>query len=310
MKKFLAVFAIWAGLIPSPTRAATVTSTADSGAGSLRDAIAAASSGDTISIAVTGTITLTGGTLTISKNLMISGPGASDLAVSGNQAAQVFAVNSGVTVTIAGLTIENGVASGGGGGGGVLNLGTLTMTDTAVTGNTTYMFGGGIQNFGTLTLTDSTVSGNSAGCCYGGGIYNGGTLTLTNSTISGNSVQNFFGGAIYNEFILNMTNDTFSGNTAGCCHGGGIANIGTVTMKNTILANSLSSGNCYGGHGAAFVSQGHNLSDDVSCVGWLTGIGDQSSASGGLDPSGLKNNGGPTRPSRCCQSAPPWTTFQ
>lgn len=297
MKGFLAVCAILGFLIPSSTRAATitVTSTADSGAGSLRDAIAAASPGDTISFSVTGTITLTGGALTIPKSLTISGPGASDLAVSGNNAAQVFVVNSGVTVAISGLTIEGGAATGGVGGGGISNLGILTVTDSTITGNTTDMFGGGIKNFGTLTLSNSTVSGNSASCCFGGGIYNGATLVLTNSTISGNSVQMFFGGGIYNTFQLSMTNDTVSGNTAGCCHGGGIGNIGTVTVKNTILANSLSSGNCYKGSGGTFVSQGHNLSDDGFCSAWLTGTGDQNGTPVGLDPAGLKNNGGPTQ---------------
>jgi hypothetical protein len=294
MKSFLAVLAIVGGLVPSASQAATitVTSTADSGAGSLRDAIAAASSGDNINISVTGTIALTGGALTITKNLTISGPGASDLAVSGNNAAQVFAVNSGATVTISGLTIENGAASGG--GGGISNSGTLTVTNSIITANTTDAFGGGIMNFGVLTLTKSTVSGNSASCCNGGGIYNGGTLSLINSTIAGNSVALFFGGGIYNASVLNMANDTLSGNTAGCCHGGGIANYGTLTVKNTLLANSLKSGNCYMGSGGVIDSQGHNLSDDAFCTTWLTGTGDQNSAAPGLDAAGLKNNGGST----------------
>jgi hypothetical protein len=167
------------------------------------------------------------------------------------------------------------------------------VTNTAIIGNTTDVFGGGIKNFGTLTLTNSTVTGNTT-VLYGGGIYNGGTLTLTNSTVTGNTTV-LFGGGIYNTFILNMTNDTFSGNTAGCCHGGGIGNIGTVTVKNTILANSLASGNCYMGHGGVIVSQGHNLSDDAFCAAWLTGIGDENGTAPGLDPAGLKNNGGPTQ---------------
>jgi len=293
MKGFLAVFAIVGCLIPSSSRAATitVTSTADSGTGSLRDAIAAASSGDTINVSVTGIITLTGGMLTIDKSLTISGPGASDLAVSGNKAVQVFVVNSGATVAISGLTIENGAATNG--GGGISNAGMLTVTNSAITGNTTDMFGGGIKNFGILTLINSTVSGNSASCCFGGGIYNGATLTITNSTVAGNSVAMFYGGGIYNTFLLSMTNDTLSGNTAGCCHGGGIGNTGRITVKNPILANSLASGNCYRGSGGAFVSDGHNLSDDASCSTWLTGTGDASSTPAGLDPAGLKNNGGP-----------------
>jgi len=293
MKGFLAVFAIVGFLIPSSSRAATinVTSTADSGAGSLRDSIAAASSGDTINISVTGTIILTGGTLTISKSLTISGPGASDLAVSGNNATQVFVVNSGATVTISGLTIENGVASDG--GGGISNLGILTVTNSTVTGNTTVSFGGGIKNFGTLTVANSLISGNSASCCNGGGIYNGGTLTLTNSTMTGNTTF-LFGGGIYNTRILNITNDTLSGNTAGF-NGGGIANIGTLTVKNTILANSLASGNCYKGNGGVFVSLGHNLSDDAFCTTWLTSAGDNNGTALGLDAGGLKDNGGPTQ---------------
>jgi hypothetical protein len=294
MKSFLMVFAIVGFIIPSSSRAATinVTSTADSGAGSLRDAIAAASSGDTINISVTGTITLTGGTLTISKSVTISGPGASDLAVSGNNAARVFAVSSGATVGISGLTIENGATLGG--GGGISNLGVLTVTNSIIKGNTTDVFGGGISNLGMLTVTNSTVSGNSASCCNGGGIHNGGNLTLTNSTVSGNSVAFFYGGAIYNTYLLSMTNDTFSGNTAGCCRGGGIANFGAVTVKNTILAGSLAGANCYKGGGGSFVSQGHNLSDDASCATWFTGMGDGNSATVGLDPAGLKNNGGAT----------------
>ena len=90
----------------------TVTNNLDSGAGSLRAAIKAAGSGDTIVFAPTldgQTITLTSGELAISKSLDIEGPGASLLAVSGNNAGRVFDVSQNqktVAVTIAGLTIK------------------------------------------------------------------------------------------------------------------------------------------------------------------------------------------------------------
>ena len=74
----------------------TVLNTADSGTGSLRDTIAAAQSGDTIvfdpSLAYE-TITLSSGPLALSSNLTIDGPGADQLAISGNHASQLFTLS-------------------------------------------------------------------------------------------------------------------------------------------------------------------------------------------------------------------------
>ena len=101
-------------LIALSTQAATitVTNTNDSGAGSLRQAIADAVNGDTIDFGVTGTITLTTGELLVDKSITINGPGSDHLTVDGNHASRVFYVGSvGVTATIAGLTITNGNAA-------------------------------------------------------------------------------------------------------------------------------------------------------------------------------------------------------
>ena len=64
--------------------------------------------------------------------------------------------------------------------------GTLTLTNSTVSGNSARHRGGGVYNNGTATLTNSTVSGNDA-YYGGGGVFNSGTLTLTNSTVSGNN---------------------------------------------------------------------------------------------------------------------------
>jgi len=260
---FLLASAVFSA-VPAFAAAITVTNQADSGPGSLRDAIAAAAPGDTINFSLTlpATITLTSGELLISKNLTISGPGASNLAISGMNASRVFEIGSGFTVAISGLTIQNGSADT---GGGIFNVGTLMLSNSTVSSNSVSGNGGGIYNNGTLTMTNSTLSGNSAG--VGGGIYTyGATVTLSNSTLSGNSASYYGGGGI---FVYN----------------------GSATSKNTIWANN-SLGNCgYPG----MISQGYNLSDDTTCSSSLTQTGDLNNTPAGLDPSGLKNNGGPTQ---------------
>jgi len=178
--------------------ALTVTTAADSGAGSLRAEIAAAHSGDTINFAasVRGTITLTSGELVVNKSLDFEGPGVKKLAISGGGSSRVFEVDAGAQVTLSGLTIENGDGVAGfdlgdpnaGKGGGILNFGTLTVSNCLVTqnGDWTVNMGGGIFNAGTLSLSASTVTLNSA--TQGGGIYNDitGTLFLMSSSVSNN----------------------------------------------------------------------------------------------------------------------------
>jgi CSLREA domain-containing protein len=127
-------------------------------------------------------------------------------------------------------------------GGGINNNGeeaTLTLTNSVVAGNSASRFGGGIWNAGTLTLTDSRVSNNSSE--IGGGINNNGlaaTLTLTNSTVSGNAGDG--GGGIENTAgRITLTNSTITGNTASS-FGGGISNRsgGTTLISSTVSGNS------------------------------------------------------------------------
>src|SRR5258706_2914303 len=128
----------------SALRAATltVTSTNDSGSGSLRQAIQDAAPGNTINFFATGSITLTSGELLITTNLTISGPGSSNLRITRAANAGPFRIFdvSGETVNISGLCISNGVAQGtnaansghaggDGVGGPILNAGALTSAE-------------------------------------------------------------------------------------------------------------------------------------------------------------------------------------
>lgn len=218
----------------------TVTNTNDSGAGSLRQALADANDGDTITFAVTGTITLTNGELLVNHSINISGPGSANLAVNGNGSHRLFHVSSGQTVTISDLLISNGndynaggiyndgatltvnncvftANSGGGyGGGGIMNDGSnananLTVNNCLFDGNSADFLGGGILNFTTssttanLTVSNCTISNNSAD--DGGGIVNYGsdgtvTSVVSNTTITGNSAEFGRGGAIHNDAVF------------------------------------------------------------------------------------------------------------
>ncbi|MFL6553137.1 MAG: hypothetical protein ACJ8LV_07200 [Chthoniobacterales bacterium] len=113
-------------LIAFSTEAATitVTNTSDSGAGSLRHALADAVDGDMINFnsSLNGqTITLTSGQLVVNESATISGPGADQLAVDANDASRVFYIASGKDVTISRLTITNGLPPISEFGGGIYN---------------------------------------------------------------------------------------------------------------------------------------------------------------------------------------------
>ncbi len=229
----------------------TVTSAADSGTGSLRVALAAASDGDSIQFdaALNGqAITLTSGELVIDDNIFISGPGPRTLAVVRDQQAsafRIFHVMAGYTVTIQGLRISGGAADASVGGGIFNDNATLRIINSTVTSNIANVNGGGIYNSGTHTIAHSTVTGNQAlisgfPVAIGGGISNGGTLEISNSSISGN-MAGINAGGISNGGLLTITDTTVSGNSAGI-NGGGIDNHGGGSATLNIY-NSTISGN-------------------------------------------------------------------
>jgi hypothetical protein len=234
----------------------TVTTTNDSGPGSLRQALVDANDGDTITFAVTGTIGLTSGELAIDKNVTITGPGPDTLAVSGSFLTfRVLHVTPGRTVNIEGLTVTLGFPQFDVGGGILNDHAILTLTNCWVATNGAYYGGGGIYNDGgngsaTLTIIDSSVTGNGVGGsgADGGGIYNNGAaiLTIINSTISGNSAIGEFelsggGGGIAGDGTI--INSTIAGNHA-ALEGGGILGGGTITSC-TISGNSAGGGDNY-----------------------------------------------------------------
>ncbi|MCY2972613.1 MAG: hypothetical protein NTZ30_18380 [Planctomycetota bacterium] len=265
--------------------------------------------------------------------LTITGPGASTLTISGDNGVsgrnfRIFDIASAGNLSISGVTVSGAIITNRN-GGAFLNAGTLTLTNSTISGNTTGSSGGGIYNGGTLTVTNSTISGNTTGSS-GGGIYNGGTLTVTNSTISGNTASNgggginnsrnggtltisnstlsgniatAYGGGINNysnSGTLTVTNCTLSGNSAPTA--GGLQNNGTLDIANTIIANSTSGGDYFGGG-----TIGTNLNNLVQ-DGTLNDTTGNSSGSGDISGnpflSSLASNGGPTKTMAFTSSSP------
>jgi hypothetical protein len=269
----------------------TVTTTADSGPGSLRADIAAAHKGDTINFApslVGQTITLTSGELLIKQNLTITGPGASQLTISGDKLSRVFELSSKTkpTVSISGLTLDNGVgifAAGSsntddGEGGAIRNEGTLTISNSILSGNAAPA-GGAINNDGTLTVIGCTLTGNSApgGNGQGGAIANFGTLTLSASTLSHNSA--LYGGGIANYGTATVNAGTTLSDNSGT-HGGGIYTTSGTVAGLTIDGCTLSGNTAVNG-GGIFDSAGTLTVRDSTVT----------SNSASVDGGGLYNTG-------------------
>jgi hypothetical protein len=311
------------GMSGSDSNACTSATTACK---TISHAISLSASGDSIMVAA-ATYTEN---LTVGMSLKIFGSGAATTIIDGGGVSTVVTIsNSGAHVVLSKVTIRNGAASSTANrqwlGGGVYNKGTLTVSNSTLSGNRARCGvrycgagGGGIYNGGTLTINNTTISGNVASSCSmfcgasGGGISNGGTLTINNSTISGNvagEVNNNSGGGIYSGGTLTINNTTVSGNRAVYGGGiaasspvtissstisgnaaakiaGGIANNGSATLQNTILAGNFA-GNC----NATMISNGYNLSSDGTCN--LSGPGDLNNTDPQLGP--LQNNGGPTQ---------------
>jgi hypothetical protein len=231
------------------------------------------------------------------------------------------------TVAISGLSIAFGHANVKNGffGGDILNEGTLTLSEDAITNGTTEAgSGGGISNDGgTLTVTHSLVSNNisihteTEGGGDSGGIQNlgpnpvtkeAGRLTVEDSTIANNEAA--LGGGIFSwgdtSNTTSIVNSTIANNKGGTrgVEGGGIegggllATEGTITVANSIVAlntvteplTGLPTPSDCGASG--IFSLGHNLESGTDCG--FTAPGDLQNTDPQFMASGLQDNGGNT----------------
>ena len=240
-----------------------VLSAADSGPWTLRGAILGVPSGSTITFAtnLTGqTITLTSTELLVNNNVTIAGPGATNLAISGNNAVRAFNIGAGHTVNLFGLTIRNGQAAngtnsymtngiGGAGanGGGILNSGILNLTNCLLASNSSGNGGAGNPPVNPAFGTPGTAGGAGGN---GGAIFNQGTLRLSGCTLSGN-ITGAGGLGGFGNFSTNV------GGMGG--QGGSGAGIYNLPGSSVALINCTLAGNAAGGGGSGgYAAQGQN----------------------------------------------------
>jgi hypothetical protein len=211
----------------------------------LREAIADAAAGQEIDFGVSGTIHLSAtlGTLTIDKDLTITGPGAAVLSISGDSAIGVFYVDSG-NVAFSGLTVTGGDALI---GGGFFISGTspvVTLTNVDVISNSAISGGGVFLWSGSATLTGGQIQGNNA--LFGGGSYvfqDSATLVqASGSTISNNTAQ-YGGGAYIENGSATLSGGQIRDNTASANGGGVLVNFGSVTLNGgQVVSNTANLG--------------------------------------------------------------------
>lgn len=302
------------GATDSKAAVFNVTTNADSGPGSLRQAVldADASPGaDQITFNDgLGTIALTSGQIDITETLTITGPAAGQTIDAGGNSRVLAVTVADQPLTLENLTVTGGhtvgeysphnCANGTGDGGGICALSDFSLTNSTVSGNSTagrFALGGGIFVYrGNATISDSTISGNSTvgdGSC-GGGIYVGnryasivGNATLTNSTVSGNSTAGVagFGGGLCTFDDATLTNSTVSGNsTAGSGAPGGGLFSGNVTLTNSTVSSNSTAGENSDGGGVHSLSGNVTLTNSVIAGNGTTG---RNASGGGISTYGV-----------------------
>jgi hypothetical protein len=238
----------------------TITSNADNGAGTLRQAISDANNGDDIVFNLAAgneTIVLSSGDLYIDKGVTINGDNlagsGNNVIVDGNNISRGFYINTGDNPFILeNMTIQNGMANTNigsyfdGGGIYVENSSDVLIDKCTISGSTAGRYGGGIMvYYTTAVISRSTISSNAVTGYNGGGVcdyYS--DLTIISSTITGNTSADRGGGVYsyynYNYAPLKIISSTIVGNNSmdeDDSDGISIQD-GTVYLLNSIVINN------------------------------------------------------------------------
>lgn len=171
----------------------------------------------------------------ITGNITIIG-GKGTVIARGQTAAafRIFTVNSGATLTLRQLTLENGNTAGQ--GGGILDNGALVVENITLSHNKASNGGGiSVSAGATAQVLASTLLSNTATGVGGGGMINFGELYVKNSYLSGNAAP-INGGAINTQGsgITTIMLSLITYNTSAGL-GGALSNLGTLNVSQSIV---------------------------------------------------------------------------
>ncbi len=133
-----------------------VTSSQDDGsAGTLRNMVENVCPGDVIQFdaSLLNATLILNSEIVVDDNLTITGLGMDNFTVSGNNASRIFSINSGVTMSVSGMSLINGYASTD--GGAFINNGILQLDNIKFEGNKNGIISKAFTNFGDISITNS-----------------------------------------------------------------------------------------------------------------------------------------------------------
>jgi uncharacterized repeat protein (TIGR01451 family) len=251
--------------LAQPARANTiiVNSTADDGPGTLREALASATDGDTIDASgLNGTIVLTTGELVVSNSVTIKGQGALDTVVDGDNLSRVFHVYPSKTVTFANLGITKGADSVDVGAGILGEQADVTLTNCYVHENLAYGGGGIFALGGSLTVIESFIDKNKAdyGAAVAGFAYNGDvSVSLKHTQVVNNEAASNGGGVWVfgnedGDGNLAIVSGSIQNNKAGSS-GGGIYQWSYLSKCNATIDSCFIGGNSANSLGGGLYSE-------------------------------------------------------
>jgi hypothetical protein len=189
--------------------------------------------------------------------------------VNADEKGRVFAVTSGSSVEIYGLTITGGKARNAEPGGGIHNAGALRLNDCVIVNNEGTKFGGGIFNTGALQVSNTSITQNSTRFkdfqSWGAGIYNsaGASLEISDSVIADNNLIPCYS-----------------------CRaiGAGIANLGSAIVLRTSISRNVAHPSgvaTIGGFGGGIYNEGY-AKVDSSLINENIATGDWIATGGGI----------------------------